>query len=133
MTQSSKVNVWIQGESEINRVTGGYFLGVYLNPTEAEIRSTHIHSEQIQFFGWDIQAPEGGGETTPTGENESTVNEWKKHEHLKVIGSRLPAPLQCFYCNDNASLLLAYRDKTAMYLLLFISYYLVIKLKKKLK
>ena len=47
MTQSSKVNVWIQGESEINRVTGGYFLGVYLNPTEAEIRSTHIHSEQI--------------------------------------------------------------------------------------
>ena len=114
MNDSSKVQVWIPGESELYRVFGGYFLGVCMNPTDAEMRSSHIHSQHIQFFGWDIQAAEGGGETTPTGENESTVNEWKKHEHLKNIGSRLPAPNTLFYCNEEALLLLSYRDRTAV-------------------
>ena len=84
-----------------------------MTPTEAEMRSTHIHSQQIQFFGWDIQAAEG---SEVAAESESTVNEWKKHEHLKTLGSRLPVPLQCFYCNEDALLLLSYRDRTAVYI-----------------
>ena len=50
--------MYIPGESEIFRVIGGYFLGVCMTPTEAEMRSAHIHSQHIQFFGWDIQPAE---------------------------------------------------------------------------
>lgn len=103
--------MYIPGESEIFRVIGGYFLGVCMTPTEAEMRSSHIHSQHIQFFGWDIQPAE---KTEAAAESESTVNEWKKYEHLKNIGSRLPAPLQCFFCVEEALMLLSYRDKTAV-------------------
>lgn len=103
--------MWIPGESEVYRLMGGIFLGVCMVPTDTEMRSSHIHSNHLQFFGWDIQPAEN---SEATGENESTVNEWKKHEHLKSIGSRLPAPLQYFSCPDSALILLSYSDKTAM-------------------
>ena len=56
--------MWISGESTPNALFGGYLLGVGLTPTEAEMRSTHLHSQQIQFFGWDVLPAEGNAEQT---------------------------------------------------------------------
>ena len=74
----------IPGESTPLTLFGHYLLGVGMNPTEAEMRSTHIHSQHLMFFGWDIQNPEQAETpTTPiAGETESTAFEWKRHHHL---------------------------------------------------
>lgn len=84
----------IPGESTPFTLFGHYLLGIGLVPTEAEMRSTHIHSQQMLFFGWEIQTPEQTETpTTPiAGETESTAFEWKKHNHLKSVWARLPAP-----------------------------------------
>lgn len=110
MATQNKVQVWIPGESEMLRLIGGTFLGVCMVPTEAEMRTSHIHSKHLQFFGWEVQA----AEKNASGDSETTANEWKNHDHLKTIGARLPAPLEYFYCEENALMLLSYTDKTAM-------------------
>lgn len=110
MATQNKVQVWIPGESEMLRLIGGTFLGVCMVPTESEMRTSHIHSKHLQFFGWEVQAAEKNASC----DSETTANEWKNHDHLKTIGARLPAPLEYFYCEENALMLLSYTDKTAM-------------------
>lgn len=107
----------IQGESTPLTLFGHYLLGVGMNPTEAEMRSTHIHSQHLMFFGWDIQSPEQTETpTTPiAGETESTAFEWKKHNHLKSVGARLPAPAKVIELKKGGLLLLCYHDRTAIY------------------
>ena len=86
-------------------------LGIGLTPTEAEMRSTHIHSEQIQFFAWDVLPAEGNAEQA---EETSAANEWRRHDHLKNATGRLPLPNSVLLLSENGLLLLSYSDKTAM-------------------
>ena len=86
-------------------------LGIGLTPTEAEMRSTHIHSQQIQFFAWDVLPAEGNAEQA---EETSAANEWRRHDHLKNATGRLPLPNSVLLLRENGLLLLSYSDKTAM-------------------
>ena len=101
--------VRIGGDSTPNALFGGYLLGVGLTPTEAEMRSTHLHSQQLQFFGWDVLPAEGGGEQA-----EDAATEWRRHEHLKPATGRLPLANRVFWLRESGLLLLSYHDKTAM-------------------
>ena len=103
--------VWISGESTPNRLFGGYLLGIGLTPTESEMRSTHLHSQQLQFFGWDVLPAET---QEASQEDTSTINEWKRHDHLKQVTGRLPAPNDVFLLKESGLFLLSYHDKTAM-------------------
>ena len=103
--------MWISGESTPNRLFGGYLLGIGLTPTENEMRSTHLHSQQLQFFGWDVLPAET---QEASQEDTSTINEWKRHDHLKQATGRLPAPNDVFLLKESGLFLLSYRDKTAM-------------------
>ena len=85
-------------------------LGVELTPTEAEMRTTHIHSQQLQFYGWDVLP----AEQEAAAEGESAATEWKRHEHLKNVGARLPCPATVLRVPEAGLLLLAYHDRTAM-------------------
>lgn len=105
--------MWIPTESKPAGLFGGWLLGVALTPTEAEMRTTHIHSQQLQLYGWEVLPAEQ--ETTPTGEGESTAMEWKRHEHLKNVGARLPCPASVLRVKEAGLLLLAYHDRTAMW------------------
>ena len=106
--------MWIATESEPTDLFGGWLLGVSLYPTEAEMRSTQVHSQQLQLYGWDVLAGEKAG-ATPTGEGENTTMEWKKHDHLKNVGARLPCPASILQVEEAGLLLLAYHDRTAMW------------------
>ena len=115
--------MWISGESTPNALFGGYLLGVGLTPTEAEMRSTHLHSQQIQFFGWDVLPAEGNAEQT---EDASAATEWRRHEHLKNATGRLPLPNSVLLLRENGLLLLSYNDKTAMYFFLSLFLFLML-------
>ena len=108
----------LPGESTPFALFGHFLLGVGLNPTEAEMRSTHIQSQHMLLCGWEVQGPETATPTTPTpsaGEGESTTMEWKKHDHLKPISARLPAPIKVIELKKGGLLLLCYQEKTAVY------------------
>ena len=47
-------------------------------------------------------------------EGESAATEWKRHEHLKNVGARLPCPATVLRVPEAGLLLLAYHDRTAM-------------------
>lgn len=102
----------LPGESTLAGLFGGYLLGVVLSPTEAEMRSSHLHSLHLQFFSWDVQPPE---EVAASQEGEVAVSqEWRRHEHLKALSGRLPAPLRLQELREGGLLLLVYSDKTVM-------------------
>lgn len=110
----------IPGESTNITLFSGYFLGVGMIPSETEMRSSHIHTHQLQLFAWDIQEPEKVETPTtpiPGGKDaqESTVFEWKKHHHLKTLGSRIPLPQRLIEVRKAALMLFSYGDKTAIY------------------
>ena len=83
-----------------------------LSPTDAEMRTTHIHSQQLQLYGWDVLPAEQ--DAAAAGEGESPATEWKRHEHLKNVGARLPCPARVLRVPEAGLLLLAYHDRTAM-------------------
>ena len=114
----TRTEVMLPGESTPFALFGHFLLGVGLNPTEAEMRSTHIQSQHMLLCGWEVQGPEMATPTTPTpsaGEGESTTMEWKKHDHLKPISARLPAPIKVIELKKGGLLLLCYQEKTAVY------------------
>ena len=110
LADASRTQVWLPTESEPAGLFGGWLLGVELTPTEAEMRTTHIHSQQLQFYGWDVLP----AEQEAAAEGESAATEWKRHEHLKNVGARLPCPATVLRVPEAGLLLLAYHDRTAM-------------------